>query len=167
MPLGRSSLWRAIRIEGRLTHSFPLAQPPGLPVYVAQRPLAPFLWDAAAFDTNALQRPIQHFNASIDPSRVFLSRRRVLTIRNLTRRTSALTKRSVMTTITVKRTVTRQTRAQRSAMRKRRSFRELTRSYLVREKTLEFAMEALLFAIIVAISAWPVLAAANAVGTFL
>jgi len=52
-------------------------------------------------------------------------------------------------------------------MRKRRSFRELTRSYLVREKTLEFAMEALLFAIIVAISAWPVLAAANAVGAFL
>jgi hypothetical protein len=98
---------------------------------------------------------------------VFLSRRRVLTIRNLTRRTSAVTKRSVMTAITVKRTVTRQTRAQKSAMKKRRSFRELTRSYLVREKTLEFAMEALLFAIIVAVSAWPVLAAANAVGEFL
>ena len=72
-----------------------------------------------------------------------------------------------MTAITVKRTIVRRTRAQRSAMRTRRSFRELTRSYLIREKTLEFAMEALLFAIIVAISAWPVLAAANALGEFL
>jgi hypothetical protein len=71
-----------------------------------------------------------------------------------------------MTAITVKPTVTRQTRAQRSAMRKRRSFRELTRSYLVGEKTLEFAIEALLFAIMVAISAWPVLAAANALSEF-
>ena len=100
-------------------------------------------------------------------ARVFLSRCRVLTIRNLTRRTSALNKRSVMTAITVKRTVTRQTRAQRSAMRKRRSFRELTRSYLAGERTVELTIEALLFAIIVAISAWPVWAAANAVGAFL
>jgi hypothetical protein len=52
-------------------------------------------------------------------------------------------------------------------MRTRQSFRELARSYLVREKTLEFAMEALLFAIIMAISAWPVLAAANALSEFL
>jgi hypothetical protein len=72
-----------------------------------------------------------------------------------------------MTAITVKRTIIRRTRAQTSAMRTRGLFRELTRSYLVREKTLEFAMEALLFAIIVAISAWPVLAAANALGEFL
>ena len=71
-----------------------------------------------------------------------------------------------MSTITVKPTVTRQTRAQTS-LTKRRSFRELARSYFVREKSLEFAMEALFFAIIVAISAWPVLAAANAVGEFL
>ncbi|MFL6500337.1 MAG: hypothetical protein ACJ8LL_06420 [Candidatus Udaeobacter sp.] len=71
-----------------------------------------------------------------------------------------------MTTITLKRTVNRQTRAQTPAM-KRLSFRDLTRSYLVREKALEFAMEALFFAIIMAISAWPVLAAANAVGEFL
>jgi hypothetical protein len=72
-----------------------------------------------------------------------------------------------MTAITVKRTVTKQTRSQRSAMRKRRSFRELTRSYLAGETTVVFTIEALLFAIIVAISAWPVLAAANAVGAFL
>jgi hypothetical protein len=72
-----------------------------------------------------------------------------------------------MTAIKVRRTVTRQTRAQGSAMRKRRSFRELTRSYLAGETTVVFTIEALLFAIIVAISAWPVLAAANAVGAFL
>jgi len=63
-----------------------------------------------------------------------------------------------MTAITVKRTIIRRMRAQRSAVRTRRSFRELARPYLVREKTLEFAMEALFFVIIVAISAWPVLA---------
>ena len=52
-------------------------------------------------------------------------------------------------------------------MRKRRSFRELTRSYLAGEQTVELTIEALLFAIIVGISAWPVWAAANAVGAFL
>jgi len=52
-------------------------------------------------------------------------------------------------------------------MRTCRSLRELTRSYLVREKTLEFAMEALFFVIIVAISAWPMLATANALREFL
>jgi len=72
-----------------------------------------------------------------------------------------------MTAITVKRTRIKRTRAEWSATRTRRSFRELTRSYLVREKTLEFAMEVLFFAIIVAISAWPVLAAANALSEFL
>jgi hypothetical protein len=72
-----------------------------------------------------------------------------------------------MTAIKVKRTITRQTRAQRSAMRKRRSLRELSRSYLAGERTVEFTIEALLFAIIVTISAWPVLAAANALSEFL
>jgi hypothetical protein len=43
-----------------------------------------------------------------------------------------------------------------------RSFRGLTRSYFAREKTLEFVIEALLFAIIMAISAWPIFAAADA-----
>jgi len=108
-------------------------------------------------NTSTLQ-PIRRASA-----RVFLSRHRLLTIRNLTRRASALDKRSVMTAITVKRTITRQTRAQRSAMSKRRSLRELSRSYLAGERTVEFTIEALLFAIIVAISAWPVFAAANAV----
>ena len=44
----------------------------------------------------------------------------------------------------------------------RRSFRELARTYFAREHSLEFAAEALFFVIIVAISAWPILAAAGA-----
>ena len=70
-----------------------------------------------------------------------------------------------MTAITVKRTNVRRKRAKGSATRK--SLRELSRSYLTGERTVVFTIEALLFAIIVAISAWPVLAAANAVGAFL
>ena len=49
----------------------------------------------------------------------------------------------------------------------RKSLREFSRSYLAGERTVEFTIEALLFAIIVAISAWPVLAAANALSEFL
>ena len=70
-----------------------------------------------------------------------------------------------MTAIIVKRTIIRRTRAQRSATRQ--SLRELSRSYLAGERTVEFTIEALLFAIIVAISALPVLAAANALSEFL
>jgi hypothetical protein len=91
---------------------------------------------------------------------------RLLTIRNLTRRASGLINRSqAMTTITVKRTIVIRTREQKSAAR--RSFRELARCYFASERSLEFALEALLFAIIVAISAWPVFAVANALSEFL
>jgi hypothetical protein len=48
-----------------------------------------------------------------------------------------------------------------------RSFRQLSRSYSASEKSWEFGIEALLFTIIVAISAWPVLAAADALNQFL
>ncbi len=44
----------------------------------------------------------------------------------------------------------------------RRSFRDISRRYLAKEKDLEFVIEALLFAIIVAISAWPILAVVDA-----
>lgn len=57
----------------------------------------------------------------------------------------------------------------RSASKKsgmRRSFRELTRAYFARENGLEFVAEALFFVIIVAISAWPILAAAGALNEF-
>ena len=70
-----------------------------------------------------------------------------------------------MTAITVKRTILRRLAAQRSV--KRRSFRELSRCYLAGEKNLEFAIEVLFFAIIVAISAWPALEAAGALAEFL
>jgi hypothetical protein len=70
-----------------------------------------------------------------------------------------------MTTITVKRTIVRRTRDQKPATRQ--SLRELSRSYLAGERTVEFTIEALLFAIIVAVSAWPVFAAANALSEFL
>jgi hypothetical protein len=49
----------------------------------------------------------------------------------------------------------------------RRSFRELARAYFARENSLEFVVEALFFVIIVAISAWPILAAAGALQEFL
>jgi ABC-type uncharacterized transport system fused permease/ATPase subunit len=70
-----------------------------------------------------------------------------------------------MSVITVKRTVSRQMPNKRSAMG--RSFRELTRGYFASEKTWEFVIEALLFAIMVAVSAWPIIAAADALNEFL
>jgi len=48
----------------------------------------------------------------------------------------------------------------------RQSFRELTRTYFAREHSLEFAVEALFFVIIVAMSAWPILIAAGALQEF-
>jgi hypothetical protein len=56
-------------------------------------------------------------------------------------------------------------RAQRFATR--RSLRELARSYLAGEQKVEFTIEAVLFAIIVAISAWPIFEAVNALNQFL
>ena len=70
-----------------------------------------------------------------------------------------------MSVITVKRTVTKRTPNKKSTIR--RSFRELTRSYFASEKSWEFAIEALFFAIIVAISAWPIFVAADALNEFL
>jgi hypothetical protein len=70
-----------------------------------------------------------------------------------------------MTAITVKRTILRRNSAQKSATRG--SFRELARSYTAGEKAVEFAIEALFFAIIVAISAWPVITAIGALDEFL
>ena len=70
-----------------------------------------------------------------------------------------------MSVITVKRTVIRRTPGKISTAR--RSFRELTQSYFASEKSWEFAIEVLFFAIIVAISAWPIFAAADALNEFL
>jgi hypothetical protein len=89
----------------------------------------------------------------------------ILTIRNLTRRAPRFIQRLTMSVITVKRTVIKPTPYRRSLVL--RSFRGLTRSYFASEKSWEFAIEALLFVIIVAISAWPIFAAADALNEFL
>jgi hypothetical protein len=70
-----------------------------------------------------------------------------------------------MSVITVKRTVIRRTPYRRSLVL--RSFRGLTRNYFASEKSWEFAVEGLLFAIIAAISAWPIVAAIDALNQLL
>ena len=70
-----------------------------------------------------------------------------------------------MSVITVKRTVIRRTVNKGPTVRQ--SLRELTQSYFASEKTWEFAIEALLFAIIVGISAWPIFVVADALNEFL
>ena len=83
-----------------------------------------------------------------------------LTIRNLTRAASRLIECLTMRVITVKRMIKR-TPKQRSRIS--RSFGELARHYLAHESRWQFAVEALLFAAVLAISAWPIFAAADAV----
>ena len=92
-------------------------------------------------------------------------RHAILTIRNLTRRAPRFIQRSTMSVITVKRTVIKRTPYRRSLAL--RSFLGLTRSYFASEKSWEFAIEALLFVILLAISAWPVVAAVDALNEFL
>ena len=70
-----------------------------------------------------------------------------------------------MSVIIVKRTVIRRTADKGPTGRQ--SYRELTQNYFASEKTWEFVIEALLFAIMVAISAWPIVAAAGALNEFL
>ncbi|PYL71572.1 MAG: hypothetical protein DMF22_06420 [Verrucomicrobia bacterium] len=69
-----------------------------------------------------------------------------------------------MRIITVKRTLIKRKPKELSVTR---SFRGLTRSYFASEKSWEFAIEALLFVILLAISAWPVVAAVDALNQFL
>ena len=94
----------------------------------------------------------------------------------MTRGARRFIERSIMSVITVKRTLRKGTpdkianitdsgRYRRSLVL--RSFRQLSRSYFASEKSWEFVIEVVLFAIIVAISAWPVLATADALNQFL
>jgi hypothetical protein len=69
-----------------------------------------------------------------------------------------------MNVITVKRVI-RRTPEKTSVAR--RSFRELTRRFFAHEMKWQFVIEALFFAIIVAISAWPIFTAADALNRFL
>jgi hypothetical protein len=95
--------------------------------------------------------------------RLLLNRHALLTIRNLTLCTDRFIECLAMNVITVRRTVFRSANKRSKG---RRSFRELTRAYFARENSLEFVVEALFFAIIVAISAWPILAAVGALHEF-
>jgi hypothetical protein len=101
--------------------------------------------------------------AKITNCLLLLDRHALLTIRNLTRSTDGFIECLTMNVITVRRTVFRHANKR---SRTRRSFRELTRAYFARENSLEFVVEALFFLIIVAISAWPILAAAGALHEF-
>jgi hypothetical protein len=100
---------------------------------------------------------------------------RSLQFRRMTRRPCRFIGLPIMSVITVKRplrTGTPETivnmndrsRYRRSLLL--RLFRQLSRSYFASEKSWEFVIEALLFAIIVAISAWPLFAAAEALNQF-
>ena len=94
----------------------------------------------------------------------------------MTRRARRFIEQPIMSVITVKRPLRKRTpdtmvdmtdRRQYSRSLVLRSFRQLSRSYFASEKSWEFVIEALLFAIIVALSTWPVFAAADALNQFL
>jgi hypothetical protein len=87
-----------------------------------------------------------------------------LTIRNLTHRACGFIEHATMSVITVKRRLHKPGAYRRSLLL--RSFRELTRSYFASEKSWDFFIEALLFAVIVAISAWPIFAVVAALNEF-
>jgi hypothetical protein len=98
------------------------------------------------------------------------------TIRNMTRHARRFIEHPIMSVFTVKRTLRKRTpdtmlnttgRRQYRRSLVLRSFRQLSRSYFASEKSWEFVIEALLFAIIIAISAWPVFAAVDALNQFL
>jgi hypothetical protein len=70
-----------------------------------------------------------------------------------------------MSVITIKRTIAKARATKESTSR--RSFRELTRNFFASENHWAFAMEALLFGALLAISAWPIVAAASAISELL
>jgi hypothetical protein len=84
-----------------------------------------------------------------------------LTIRNLTAQEQPL--RSIMRVIRIKRSVAKG----KIGSTHRRSIRQFARDFLVRENHLEFAIEALVFGALLAISAWSIVAAASAINELL
>ncbi len=87
----------------------------------------------------------------------------VLTIRNLTEHGQKL--RSIMSVIIIERTIAKARATKESTSR--RSFRELTRDFFAGENHWAFAIEALLFGVLLAVSAWPIVAAASAINGLL
>ena len=70
-----------------------------------------------------------------------------------------------MPIITIKRTVFTRERAKTSTSR--RSIRQFAQDFFATENHLEFVVEALLFGALLAISAWPIVAAASAINELL
>lgn len=70
-----------------------------------------------------------------------------------------------MSVITIKRTISKARATKESTSR--RSFRELTRNFFASENHWAFAIEALLFGALLAICAWPIVAAAGAISGLL
>jgi hypothetical protein len=92
-----------------------------------------------------------------------LKRHLVLTIRNLTARIWPLS--SGMRVIKIQRTVLK--RNQDNTSIGRRSIRQFARDFFATENHWEFAIEALVFGALLAISAWPIVAAASAINAVL
>jgi len=91
---------------------------------------------------------------------LLLNRHVVLTIRNLTVEEQPLP--SLMRVIRIKRIVPKGKTGSTP-----RSIRQFARNFFAIENHLEFAIEALLFGALLAISAWPIVAAASAITEFL
>ena len=70
-----------------------------------------------------------------------------------------------MPIITIKRTVFTRERAKTSTSR--RSIRQFAQDFFATENHLEFVVEAPLFAVLLVISAWPIVAAASAINELL
>jgi len=70
-----------------------------------------------------------------------------------------------MRAIKIKRTISKDKTAPRSTYR--RSIRHLARDFFAKENHWEFAIQALLFGLLMAISTWPIVAAANAINQVL
>ena len=56
---------------------------------------------------------------------------------------------------------------QENTLRHRRPFRQFARDFFATENHFDFAIEALVFGALLAISAWPIVAAADAINRFL
>ena len=69
-----------------------------------------------------------------------------------------------MHTIKIRRTIRK---SERSKVPGKRRFLQFAQSFFAGENHLEFAFEALLFAVLLAVSAWPIVAAAGAINEFL
>jgi len=70
-----------------------------------------------------------------------------------------------MRIITIKRNVFKRERAKTSTSR--RSIRQFAQDFFATENRLEFAIEALIFGALLAISAWPIVTAAGAINVLL